>query len=112
MWHPQSSQITEILFAKRKEVGSDFLAVCCSDKPNPICVLSILECSSTKFCSLNALLAKHLESAAYSGVKTIYFTMVLKMSRTGWEALRYHSNKHQATLVLYSEQGWVKQATH
>lgn len=48
---------------------SDFLAVCCSHKPNPVCVLSGFEGSSTKFCSPNALLSKHLESAAYNGVK-------------------------------------------
>ena len=71
MWHPQSSQIIEILFAKREEVGSDFLAVCCSDKPNPLCVLSGLDGNRTEFCSPNALLSKHVEKAACNGVKII-----------------------------------------
>lgn len=71
MCHPQSSQIVEILFVKREELGTNFLAVCCSDKPNPICVLSGLDGSSTKFYSPNALLSKHLESTAYNGVKII-----------------------------------------
>lgn len=54
-----------------EEVESDFLAVCCSEKSNPMCVLCGWEGSSTKFCLPNYLFSKHLEKAVYHGVRTI-----------------------------------------